>query len=291
MSHDRRHPPPLATPGRVRGLAVLQGVAAAVALAMALGAGDEGAGPEPPDLPAGFVEEFGPDGYSRSHLRPAGGHPEVVKFTRQGLRIRIPKGLGKPAAIGLTCRDHICGDFAITADFTILQAETPTEGYGLGVQLWAETDAPDRPAATVERGLIPGKGERFTSTQIVGPPDKREYRPERAPASSRSGRLRLVRVGPTVHASFADGDAPFRLLRSFELGTGDLDVVRFAADTGVSDHPLDVLLRRLEVRAEALERPGIAGPETSFAGLLWWVVIGGCLTILVAYAVTRMSGR
>jgi hypothetical protein len=255
------------------------GRAAALVVGLVLGAtapvagqGDDDsmAGPDPGDLAAEFVADFTGGDYDRTYLEPAGYNPEVVRPDPRGLVIRIPRGLGNPAAVGVTPRFRVRGDFEIIGDFEILKADPPTEGYGLGVQIWVEADAPDRPAATIERGLIPDEGEWFTSTQITGPEDDRQYRPERAPAASRSGRLRMVRVGPIVSTSYADGEGPFQLLRSFELGTRDLDLVRFAADTGVSDLPFEALLTRLEIRAEAF--PGMPGEERRFSPL-WWAAL------------------
>ena len=58
--------------------------------------------------------------------------------------------------------------------------------------------------------------------------------------------------------SFADGPRPFRVLRTVELGPEDLTLVRLGADTGVSDHALEILLEDVTIRAEAL--PGLRAP-------------------------------
>jgi hypothetical protein len=74
---------------------------------------------------------------------------------------------------------------------------------------------------------------------------------------SRSGKLRMAREGSSVITSFADGTQPFRVLRTVALGPEDLTMVRVAADTGVSDHSIEVRFEDLTIRAEGL--PGYVG--------------------------------
>jgi hypothetical protein len=66
----------------------------------------------------------------------------------------------------------------------------------------------------------------------------------------------MERVGSMVTTSYADGDQPFRKLRTVELGPEELVLVRADAETGVSDHAVDVQCAELTIRAEAL--PGYA---------------------------------
>ena len=63
-----------------------------------------------------------------------------------------------------------------------------------------------------------------------------------------------------VTTSYADGDQPFRVLRKVELGPEDLTLVRLGADTGVSDHALEIRLEELTIRAEALTGTGAPRP-------------------------------
>ena len=158
-----------------------------------------------------------------------------VKAEEDGLHIRIPAGLNKPMPVGVAPRFRIHGDFEITASYTIVKADNPIRGYGLAATLWVETDTDTAEAVTIERGIIPKEGERFTSTRISGPPppETRKYDVRRSRAQSRSGKIRMARVGPMVITSFADGTQPFRVLRKVELGPEDLTLARLAAETGV----------------------------------------------------------
>jgi hypothetical protein len=212
-------------------------------------------------LTAVFHQDFRNSAFDPRALRLVGGYLEDrVRRQRDGLHIRIPDGFDKPEAVGVTPRFRIHGDFEITASIAIVKADKPIRGYGVAAALWVETDTPTAEAATIERGIIPREGERFTSTRISGPPppETRKYDVRRAPAESQSAKLRMARVGSKVTTSYADGDKPFRVLRSVELGTEDLTLARLGADTGVSDHSIEICLEELTIRAEAL--PGL---ETS----------------------------
>jgi Protein of unknown function (DUF1583) len=192
---------------------------------------------------------------TQTMARVGGNSDQFVRPDREGLRIRIPSGLNNPEAVGVAPRCRVKGDFEITVSFKIVKADQPIRGYGVGASVWVETKTATNEALTIERGIIPKEGERFTSTRVSGYPLDRKYDVRRARARSRSGKLRMERVGTKATTSYADGDEPFRKVRTVELGPEDLTLVRLAADTGVSDHSVEVIFEDLTIRAEAL--PGL----------------------------------
>ena len=211
-------------------------------------------GPDPKRLVAEFHQDFRGGKFDSKMLKLVGADArELVKTEEDGLNIRIPAGLNKPMPVGVAPRFRIHGDFEITASYTIVKADNPIRGYGLAATLWVETDTDTAEAVTIERGIIPKEGERFTSTRISGPPppETRKYDVRRSRAQSRSGKIRMARVGPLVITSFADGTQPFRVLRKVELGPEDLTLARLAAETGWSDHGVEIRLEDLTIRAEA----------------------------------------
>jgi Protein of unknown function (DUF1583) len=217
--------------------------------------------PDKPRLTAEFHQDFRDGTLDTRRMRWVGGYAErFVRPVRGGLRIVIPAGLENPEATGVAPRCRIHGDFEITVSYKIVKADEPIRGYGLAATLWAQTDTPTHEAVTIERGIIPREGERFTSTRVSGPADARKYDVRRKPAGSRSGRIRMERVGTKVTTSFADGEQPFRVLRTVELGPEDLTLVRLGAETGMSDHAVEILLEDLTIRAEAL--PGLRAPAS-----------------------------
>jgi len=204
-------------------------------------------------LTAEYHQDFRNGKFDCKTLRlVGGGAEELVKPETDGLRIRIPAGLHNPAAVGVVPRFQIHGDFEITATVAIVKADNPVRGYGVAASLWAETDTPTEETVTIERGIIPKEGERFTSTRVSGPPENRKYDVRRALAKSREAKIRMERVGSMVTTSYADGDQPFRKLRTVELGREDLVMVRAAAETGVSNNAVDVRFEELTIRAESL---------------------------------------
>jgi hypothetical protein len=239
------------------------------------GQGDQ-AGPDSGRLTAEFHQDFRGGKFDFKALKLAGGDAEqLVKAERGGLRILMPAGIKNPAGVGIVPRFRIHGDFEITVAYTILKADTPIRGYGLGVAVWAETGTPNNDAVTVERSIIPKEGERYNSTRVSGegPPEVRKYDVRRSPAQSRSGKIRLERTGSMVTASYAEGKAPFRVIRTVELGPEDLTMVRVGAETGVSDHSIEIRLEDLTIRAEGL--PGLEGTPPESPGFPWALAIGG----------------
>ena len=181
-----------------------------------------------------------------------------------------PRGSSILRPVGVVPRFRVHGDFSITLAYTILKVDSPVRGYGPGVVIWAETGTPTNDAVTVERGVIPKEGERYTSTRIsgAGPPEDRKYDVRRTPAQSRSGNIRLERAGSMVTASYAEGKDPFRVVRTVELGPGDLTMVRFGATTGVSDLSIEIRLEDVTIRAGGLARLPRSAPRTA------WVSFG-----------------
>ncbi len=148
------------------------------------GAGDQAAstpGADKGRLVAEFHQDFRGGEYDHRALMLLGGNAKkYVQAKRGGLTIRIPAGLKNPAAVGISPRFVIHGDFEITATIAIVQADQPIRGYGVAAALWVETDTPTEEAVTIERGIIPREGERFTSTRISGPQEARKYDVRRA---------------------------------------------------------------------------------------------------------------
>ena len=250
--------------------------------------GDQGGsapGPDPERLVAEFHQDFRGGAFDYKTLRLVGGDAEqLVKVKREGLHIRMPAGLNNPAAVGVAPRFRVHGDFEITASFTIVKADNPSVATGSRLPSGSRPIPETAEAVTIERGIIPKEGERFTSTRVSGPPppETRKYDVRRAPAESRSGKIRMARVGSLVITSFADGTQPFRVLRTVELGPEDLTLVRLGAETGVSDHSIEVRLEDLTIRAEAL--PGYAGTPPA-PPRFPWALAAGALTGLALLGV------
>lgn len=214
---------------------------------------------DPERAKAEYVADFKKASFDREHLKLTGGNAEnLIRPEDAGLRVSIPSGLAKPRPVGVSTRFKVRGDFEIISSFEILKADQPKDGHGVGVMTSIETDTATKEATTLEWANHPKYGENYASTVITTPPQgSRQYRSIHEPALTRSGRLRITRVGPNVEVCYAEKDDQFVLLRKIPLGSEDLVRLDLCANTGWSSHPVDVRLKSLRVRAEEL--PGLMG--------------------------------
>ena len=228
-----------------------------------------------------FRADFRGQPFNVKALQLVGTHTaDLVKPSPDGLRITIPRGLGKPGPIGVVPKFRVRGDFDISGTFEVLKVDRPTEGNGIGIQLLVEADKPTKDAATVAWVYQAGdKGMTFTTMTITGPPAARKYRRlESVPARAWAGTLRLVRHGAIVTTSYRDGPtAPERVLREIEIGSEDLAQVRFAVHTGWTDLPADARLTGLTIAADGL--PGYDGTPLVPPGRSPWLLIGGAMAL------------
>lgn len=196
-----------------------------------------------------------------------------------GMSFRIPPGAKSSGMVGMVLRPWLEGDFEITASYGLIKVGPPTGGHGAGVGLVIETNSADHQSLTIERLVLPKDGDRFTSTHIFADSwGEKQYRPERAEASSKSGKIRLIRAGSKVEAWYSDGGA-FRFLRKVEIGTEDVSLVRLACYTGSSDCEVIATINDLAIRGGAFtstierrsggpSRPGTWKTRLALAGLI-----------------------
>ena len=245
-----------------------------------------------------YRADFTKEAFDVQDIALTGGHAEeLVHAEASGLRIKMPPGMGRPEGVGIKPRFKIRGDFDLSATFEILQADKPTEGYGVGAQMSIETESPTKEAATAEWTYTPGKeGTRFISTRIIGQLDgNRQYRVQSLAANRRAGTLRLARTGSTLRASYRDeGEATERFLPAVELGTEDVAWLKLVANTGISDHPVDIRLKTLTLSADEL--PGWAGstapspPGSAPGGRTWKPIVLGIAAMVVVGVLFLLIG-
>lgn len=205
---------------------------------------------------AEFQQNFaGGPPYEKSFRQTGPDASRAIKAEPPGLRISLGADHGKKPAVGLVARFGVRGDFEITLAYELLRVEKPTGGNGAGVSVWITMVSPTKEAATIARVTRPGGEQVFishrASTPVGGPREHHGGKP--LPTDSLSGKLRLVRKGPTLIYFVASGDSrTFQELYQFELGTADLDTVRFAADNGGSPTTVDVRLKSATIVADGL---------------------------------------
>src|SRR5262249_2900763 len=128
---------------------------------------------------------------------------EYCKTELDGLRIMIPAGQPKPTTVGLVTKFPVKGDFEITVGFEILQANRPTTGNGVGLELYLSTRNGDAIAFYRMNRVREGDGYHCSRiwTNAEGVRQNKAH-PEKT--ESKAGQLRLTRTGTTVTFSVRD---------------------------------------------------------------------------------------
>ncbi len=196
---------------------------------------------------------------------------EEIESEEQGLRIRLTEKRTYKYPCGVALKTSVHGDFEITAGYELVQANPPRRGKGVGFELYLTLDNPRREALGLLRARWSDGGEGYTpmhNVDRVGAP--RQYYAPPTPADgpeplSKTGRLRITRVGTTATFWVAEGNAAeFRELVRREVGTEDLNLVRMSAYAGEFPEPVDVRLIDLKVRAESLD-PALVAEQVQLA--------------------------
>jgi serine/threonine protein kinase len=222
-----------------------------------------------------------------------------VQFEPEGLRLTLPDGHpGKRMGTGVATKFPVKSDFEITTSYQILSEPDPENaGEGTALYLWVDTDTEPINRAMLMRAMRAGAGKQF-STWIVwnlGRGGQRTNNSKAAPATSQSGRLRLVRSGPTLSQYAAEGpDGEFTLLWSHDYGEDDVRTVRIGGFTGGPKASLDVLFSDLRIRAGSLpEAPASAEKQGNKTGLVIVLVLflATTLTVAAGLAVRRRRAR
>ncbi len=179
-----------------------------------------------------------------------------------GARVTMPPGEGKIPTAGIAANFKIKGDFEIIASYEILKADKPTEGYGVGVILFAAIDTDTMNTVSLSRRHMPKGGVLFVSDRMrAGADGKPEHYPKVRPAKAAIGKLRIKRVGSMIRFYTADGEgAEFQPIIQdgkaktidLEFGAGEIRYFQIGGDAGDSQAALDMRLFDLTVLAEEL---------------------------------------
>jgi hypothetical protein len=193
--------------------------------------------------------------YDARFFRPTGSNTaRVIRAESQGLRISLAADHGSKLPVGLVTRFGVRGDFDIAMAFDLLRVDRPPSGHGAGVSIWITMVSPTQEAATIARQVRTNGEQVWLSNRASTPVgEKRRYHGGTVATQATSGQLRLVRKGSILSFLIAQGESDdFRKVYESELGTADLDTVRFAADNGGSPTAVDVRIRLLRIRADDL---------------------------------------
>src|SRR5262245_6146976 len=187
---------------------------------------------------------------------------ESFKQEPDGLRVQYVPGKTPNKTLGIAWNYQLRGDFVVTAHYEILAIEKPAKGNGVGVELYLMLADPAK--GSNERDGIPlarlvrsnGAADISVQQRTTNEEGKRvtkNYQRVLTTEATQRGRLRIARKGPTLIASYAEGDAePFQELHRFDIGAMDITLVRFAGFSG-GDPNVSMDMRLLEFRLQADE--------------------------------------
>ena len=158
-------------------------------------------------------------------------------------------------------------------------------------------DAPSTPIVALARfrnryspqpaplfGTVGHDGETFASYNITILPDGKE-KPKGVDVRAQEprGRLRLVRSGPELQSLVSDGESPYRLIKSEQLGTADVEMVRFFGFSGWAPVAVDVRFTDLQISADEFP-DGTPGRLAWSRALLAAVMVAGLIVSLAIAA-------
>jgi hypothetical protein len=208
---------------------------------------------------------------------------EFARLDKDGLHVVLPAGKEKQPAVGVAARLPVQGDFEITTSFEIVTKGSPAKGeqqQPVQLSLYVASEAPTQDAATLGRVVQGDTGLFLAHHAITNPGSPRTHESETFPTTATSGRLRLTRVGPTLHYFVADGEGDFTEVHHVNLGTNDLSLVRLAVEGGAPHDSFHVRFGELKVRAERL--PTVAQPATWLGSATFWWILGSAVAVTAA---------
>jgi hypothetical protein len=178
---------------------------------------------------------------------------ERVRPEEKGLRITLPKDRPKRQAVGIAPDFPLVGDFEITASYEILDADQPTSGFGVGVNLLVATthNQSDKVAFVARFWLNDGRSGYLSRITFKNPPQINKFPFD--PTDVKIGRLRLKREGEMLHYLVSDDlEQDFKEIFQHEFGREDIASVRFVANTGEAPWNVNVRLIDFKVRSEGV---------------------------------------
>ncbi len=220
--------------------------------------------PEPPTPPA--ADDFYYDFRGGKPLPPAFTRfgldvGTVVQPEEEGLRVTLPLSRQRTDKAGVKLAYRLAGDFEVTTGLEILQADRPTEGYGVGFSLFLDTEPAVGEGLGLERLHRIEEGDVLTSFHMTpGTNGKREFHKKWHPSAMRSGRLRIVRSAGQATFWAAEGDAAeFQRLALDQRFVAATTAVWVAAYPGAAHNSVDLRIKDLRIRTlNAAGRPLLA---------------------------------
>jgi hypothetical protein len=219
------------------------------------------------------LERFGPDA------------ERVSKPEDEGWRITLAADRPLLTPVGLVSTAHLRGNFTLTAGYEILQADQPTTGDGVGLELYVMLDSPTRDAFGLYRMARVKEGDVFWCVRMTTRDGKRLSRGEPRPALRKAGQMQVSRQGTEVKfQAKEEGEADFRELAKYDLSSADVTSIRLAAFTGSAKYAVDLRIRDLKISVEdRVANPIADPPSVPTTRNRGWLLAGGMIALLIVF--------
>ena len=191
------------------------------------------------DFPLSSVEAVRKEGWKTL------GDKDSIADEEDGLRIQLTKseGEGERKWTGLQLNEQIIGDFEATVAFRDLQMKRNEEGWGICFGLQATT----ADGMTEVSVALDEKEKLFAKSiwQYKLPNGKQQTNFHRRSKEFRSGRLKLVRNGGSMHCLIAPAEGDFQLLQTFDIGTSPVREISVQNKCSDNVGEIDVVVSKL----------------------------------------------
>jgi DNA-directed RNA polymerase subunit RPC12/RpoP len=128
---------------------------------------------------------------------------DVATFEPAGLRITLPKTRNNNQPLSVGAKFVINGDFEITGTYELLNADAPTDGYGVGISLNIGTTKDRNTFLKMARLMRPKTGSVHMAEYWTK--GANDWKGPQVPTEIRSGQLRLVREGAKASCQVSEG--------------------------------------------------------------------------------------
>lgn len=181
-------------------------------------------------------------------VMPAGLRQHVQPESR-GLRIHTPSSA---ATLSVLFTPILRGDFEVTASYSIPEAKRPDQIAGnANLRVWSSNGKRQLAAFFSVNGLPADQGGHYVMNRGHIEGKKHDIRTELVPTGARSGKLRVVRKGATLHFLAAEGRShEFRRLHQIPFSSEDIIGTRLGVHTVDPAIGMEVRWTDLVIRAE-----------------------------------------
>jgi hypothetical protein len=208
-----------------------------------------------------------------------------LKVEPEGLRITLPRDRDNLQTVGLSMALTVGGDFDISTAFEVLQVDAPPPGtrtYGVGLLMSVNE------AARVGRLTRANDWQVATWDRWATVEGKRTFQFRSSPATGKAARLRLQRVGTTLHFLWSPDTAgdTFEEISQCEFGAEDVALLRLELNTDTGGQPgaLDLRLLDLKIRSGTLAAGEVFAPvEEPRSRSKGWLLAAGLLGLGVLF--------